>query len=122
MTTPLFQDRPVTVDGYNYRVVATDLPGLCPVAILVDDGSGTLARLTIDGACPANEGYGLAAARRAHVRYFNVYRAADGSFCFGRKSYGSNEARTLTNDSHRALFGLRLEWNESTGALISTRV
>ena len=108
-----------TADGYSYRVLATDLGGDLPVAIFVN---GEVARLRSDLSCPANEGYSLTDARAAHTRFFNVYRAADGGFCFGSRAFQSNQDRTATQDSRRALFGLQVNYNEATGEVTATRV
>ena len=110
---------PLTTDGYDYRVIATDLPGNLPVAILV---GGDIFRLTADLKCPGNEGYSLAAARRESVRYFNVYRAADGTFCLGKVGFSTNENRTATQDSQRAIAGLRLTYNETAGEFSAEKV
>lgn len=108
-----------TTDGFAFRVLATDLEGPLPVAIHVN---GEIARLTADLKCPANEGYSLASRRVVNVRFLNFYRAADGSFTPGSKTYASNSDRLSMRDTSRAIFGLRVEFDETTGAVTCEKV
>lgn len=108
-----------TVDGYPFRVLATGLPGSYPTAIFVE-GHG-LFSLDADNHCRENPGMSLVEQPRNIIRYFNVYRAADGGITMGSKSFSNNEARLSTNDSQRALFGLRVEYDDTTGRVTATK-
>jgi hypothetical protein len=100
-----------TADGYDYRVLATDLPGSEPVALYVND---ELVRLNEALECRSNPAYSLVERQRSYTRYFNVYRAADGGFTFGSKAFHSDEDRRSTQDSQRALFGLCVRVTDSS--------
>lgn len=95
-----------TTDGHAFKILSTALQGDKPVAIEVN---GEVARLDSNGKCDANEGYSLVdGARREHVRFFNAYRNADGSFSFGTKACKSNEERLELQDSQRAIFAVKI--------------
>lgn len=112
-------DNMKTSDGYDFRTLAKDLPGEYPVAIFVPATNG-IYRLTADLVCHENEGMSLSEPRRENTRYFNVYRAADGGFTVGSKAFTSNEARTMTDDSSRAIYGIKLTINETLGSAQGT--
>jgi hypothetical protein len=78
--------------------------------------------LTKDLVCPANHGYSLSEHRNVNKRYFNVYRAADGAFCMGKKAFKSNDERYSTRDSERAIFGLSVEFDETADCVTAERV
>lgn len=108
-----------TRDGDEFRLIASDLGGELPVAILVD---GEIYRLDRNLECPDFPGMSLAEARREHVRYFNIYRAADGGFVFGSKAFASDSQRRGTNDSRRAIAGVRVVLNDATGSVTAEAV
>jgi hypothetical protein len=104
-------DHLVTADGYDYRVLASDLPGPFPIAIFCN---GEIRRLTAEGQSRDGEAYNLVEKRVTHTRFVNLYRAADGSFCFGSQSYKSNDERWQKNDTQRAIYGLKITLDESS--------
>lgn len=108
-----------TADGYPFRILATDLGGTLPYAIFVNN---EVARLDNDLRCPANEGYSLTTPRKVNTRYVNVYRAADGTFCFGKASYLSNEQRLALHDTHRALCGMCVTFDETMNTITANLV
>lgn len=108
-----------TVDGYPFRVLATGLPGSYPTAIFVE-GHG-LFSLDENNHCRENPGMSLVEQPRNIIRYFNVYRAADGGITMGSKSFTTDTARRATHDSLRALFGLRVEFDDTTGRVTAEK-
>jgi hypothetical protein len=116
---PIDTNRHVTADGHDFRVIADDLGGDEPYAIFVN---GEVARLDRNLRCAGNPGYSLSERRQSNTRYFNVYRAADGGFCFGSRAFKSNDDRLETDDSDRALFGLKVTFEEATGSVQAQRV
>lgn len=108
-----------TRDGYPFRILATDLDGNLPVAVLVD---GEIYRLDANLTCPDAPGMSLAEARREHTRFFNVYRAADGSFVFGSKAFETDYERRNTQDAQRAITGVCVTFNENARSFSTTAV
>lgn len=111
-----------TKDGYDFEMLGYVTNG--DIIIRVNNQLATLDRET--RICADNDGYSLvsrcSAARPGEtVRYVNMYRAADGGVCFGRKSYATNEERLALHDTQRALSGLRIVYNEDDGAVSATR-
>lgn len=98
-----------TKDGYPFEILATELTGNYPVLIRVN---GTLQLLDSYLQCPTNDGYSLVAQNNVTTKYYNLYRAADGSVCIGRSAFKSNNDRLATRDSGHSLFGLKLTVDE----------
>lgn len=111
---------PRTVGGYPYRVLASGLPGNYPTVIFVE-GFGAF-NLDTNNRCDTNAEMSLVEQPRQLRRYFNVYRAADGGFVFGSRAFRTDEDRRATNDSSRALFGLRVDYDDSNGRVVAERV
>lgn len=108
-----------TVDGYPFRVLATGLPGDYPTAIFVE-GHG-LFSLDANNHCRENPGMSLVEQPRHVVRFFNIYRAADGGITAGSKAFRTDSDRRATQDSQRALFGLRVEYDDTTGRVVAEK-
>jgi len=109
-----------TVDGHAFRVLATDLPNGLPTIIFVE-GFGTYM-LDHSNKCPANPGMSLVERPRTITRFINMYRAADGGICPGSKTYESDAQRLSMRDTARALFGLRIEYDDTTGRVTAIKV
>jgi predicted Abi (CAAX) family protease len=109
-----------TVDGYPYRILATGLPGPTPTVISVE-GHGSFS-LDRENKCLTNPGMSLVEEPRVMVRYFNIYTARDGGFVLGSKSYASNAERLRMNDTARALAGVKLTFDDTTGDIRAERV
>ena len=108
-----------TVDGHPYRVLATGLPGPLPTVIFVE-GYGSFS-LDANNQCPQNPGMSLVEEPRKMTRYFNIYAARDGGFVLGSKSYASNHDRLQMRDSARALAGVKLTFDDTTGEIHAER-
>ncbi|MBT9153366.1 MAG: hypothetical protein DDT39_00023 [Firmicutes bacterium] len=108
-----------TVDGYPFTVLATGLSGDHPTAIFVE-GHGVFS-LDENNVCSAHPGMSVVSHPHNIVRYFNVYRAADGGIVMGSKAFNSEAERRNTSDSARALFGLRVAYNAATGRVEAQR-
>jgi hypothetical protein len=109
-----------TVDGHPFKVIATNLPGPLPTVIFVE-GHGSFS-LDADNKCPANAGMSLITEPRRVVRFFNVYRAADGGFVLGSRAFVSNAERVSMRDTARAIAGCRITFDDTTGAITAERV
>lgn len=109
-----------TVDGHPFKVLATNLPGACPTVIFVE-GHGSFS-LDNDNKCPTNPGMSLIDEPRRIVRFFNVYRGADGGFVLGSRAFVSNAERLSLRDTNRALAGCRIVFDDVTGAISAERV
>jgi hypothetical protein len=110
----------VTADGYPYRVLATDVRGEYPILIAVNTGGiEEITFLSAEGKAAVYAGYSLTPKRVTHTRYVNIYRAADGSFCFGSRSYASNSERQGMNDTARAIYGLKLTIDEGNHVAVA---
>ena len=101
-------------NGSDFHVISEEAPGPCPIVILAD---GKTHLLTTELTCPADSNYDLLQHDRLQTRFFNVYRAADGGFVFGSRAFKSDAARRETQDSHRALFGVSITFNEDAKTL-----
>lgn len=109
-----------TVDGHPYRILATGLPGPTPTVIFVEGyGSFSLDR---ENKCPQNPGMSLVEEPRKMTRYFNLYASRDGGFVLGSKSYANNSDRLSMRDTARALCGVKLTFDDTTGDVRAERV
>lgn len=101
-------------NGSDFHVISEEAPGPCPIVLLAD---GRTHLLTAELTCPADSNYDLLQHDRQQTRFFNLYRAADGAFVFGSRAFKSDAARRETQDSQRALFGIRVTLDENTRAV-----
>jgi hypothetical protein len=108
----------VTRCGAPFRVLATDLPGDTKHVILVNEKDVVNLDESLKEAT-GDEDYDLLERPTECTRYFNIYRAADGCFCFGSKAWADNEARQQANDTARAIAAIKITMN-GAGRLIES--
>lgn len=108
-----------TQDGQKPQVLSTNLAGDYPIAIYIAE-TDTIARLTSELICHTAPSYTLSEPRKQATRFFNVYRANDGSFTFGTKPFLTEGDRLETEDSKRSLFGLKITIDETNRVVESS--
>lgn len=107
-----------TLDGTPFTVSSVPIAGFAHAIIV----NGAIYGLNDNLECVENPQFSLVLNEaEKKVRYFNVYRAADGGFVFGSRAFRSNEDRRATNDSRRAICGVELTYNEHTHSIESCR-
>lgn len=107
-----------TLDGTPFTVSAI---AIADAAHTIQVGN-VLYALNADLECERFPAYSLVPNEaEKKVRFFNVYRAADGGFVFGSRAFRSNDDRRSTQDSLRALCGVELTYNEATHSIESCR-
>ena len=104
-------------NGSDFQVLTQQAPGPCPIVILAD---GRAHLLTAGLICPLDSNYDLLEHDRLQTRFFNLYRAADGSFVFGSRAFRTDAERRETRDAGRALYGVSITLDEERQTLQAT--